>query len=155
MTAVTKKRCTILNSRLENLHKKLPNTRKTVCVRVNSFSSTCRFFVHVKSSAVSWRLMFPSITKWSPRLHTEDTLGGILILPSQFSILISPIRSPQHLKLCHPRFNFTYVPQQQGSCIEVSVNECYDGSYCGNPQVRQPASSTISRHHVWCASPPF
>nr|CAB3266719.1 polycomb protein suz12-A [Phallusia mammillata] len=40
----------------------------------------------------------------------------------------------KHLKLCHPRFNFTYSPQQHGSCIEVSVNECYDGSYCGNPQ---------------------
>uniref|UniRef100_H2YZ91 Uncharacterized protein n=1 Tax=Ciona savignyi TaxID=51511 RepID=H2YZ91_CIOSA len=40
----------------------------------------------------------------------------------------------KHLKMCHPRFNFTYVAQENGSSIEVSVNECYDGSYCGNPQ---------------------
>uniref|UniRef100_F6UZR0 Uncharacterized protein n=1 Tax=Ciona intestinalis TaxID=7719 RepID=F6UZR0_CIOIN len=40
----------------------------------------------------------------------------------------------KHLKVCHPRFNFAYVPQENGSSIEVSVNECYDSSYCGNPQ---------------------
>ncbi|CAK8686565.1 unnamed protein product [Clavelina lepadiformis] len=40
----------------------------------------------------------------------------------------------KHLKTCHPRFNFSYTPQSQGSSVEVSVNECYDGSFCGNPQ---------------------
>lgn len=40
----------------------------------------------------------------------------------------------KHLKLCHGRFTFTYVPHPKGARIDVSVNECYDGSYAGNPQ---------------------
>ncbi|XP_078729096.1 polycomb protein SUZ12 isoform X3 [Lampetra fluviatilis] len=40
----------------------------------------------------------------------------------------------KHLKLCHGRFIFNYVPLTKGARIDVSVNECYDGSYAGNPQ---------------------
>uniref|UniRef100_A0AAQ4QFE2 Polycomb protein VEFS-Box domain-containing protein n=1 Tax=Gasterosteus aculeatus aculeatus TaxID=481459 RepID=A0AAQ4QFE2_GASAC len=40
----------------------------------------------------------------------------------------------KHLKLSHSRFIFTYVPHPKGAQIEVSINECYDGSYAGNPQ---------------------
>ncbi|XP_037331884.2 polycomb protein suz12-B-like [Pungitius pungitius] len=40
----------------------------------------------------------------------------------------------KHLKLSHSRFLFTYVPHPKGAKIEVSINECYDGSYAGNPQ---------------------
>ncbi|KAM8845704.1 polycomb protein suz12-A-like isoform 1-T1 [Spinachia spinachia] len=40
----------------------------------------------------------------------------------------------KHLKLSHSRFIFTYVPHPKGAKIEVSINECYDGSYAGNPQ---------------------
>lgn len=40
----------------------------------------------------------------------------------------------KHLKLCHPRFLFRYSQQPCGTNIIVSVNECYDGSYAGNPQ---------------------
>ncbi|XP_074553085.1 polycomb protein suz12-like [Halichoeres trimaculatus] len=40
----------------------------------------------------------------------------------------------KHLKLSHPRFIFNYVPHPKGAKIEVSINECYDGSYAGNPQ---------------------
>lgn len=39
----------------------------------------------------------------------------------------------KHLKLCHPRFMFTYVPIQDGARIDVSINEAYDGSYTGSP----------------------
>ncbi|KAL1129190.1 hypothetical protein AAG570_013720 [Ranatra chinensis] len=39
----------------------------------------------------------------------------------------------KHLKLCHPRFSFTYVPTQSGARIDVSLNEGYDGSYSGAP----------------------
>ncbi|XP_023241413.1 polycomb protein suz12-like isoform X1 [Centruroides sculpturatus] len=39
----------------------------------------------------------------------------------------------KHLKLCHSRFIFTYVPHLKGARIDVSINECYDGSYAGNP----------------------
>ncbi|XP_058845718.1 polycomb protein SUZ12-like isoform X2 [Acipenser ruthenus] len=40
----------------------------------------------------------------------------------------------KHLKLCHSRFIFNYVPHPKGARIDVSINECYDGSYVGNPQ---------------------
>lgn len=46
----------------------------------------------------------------------------------------------KHLKLCHSRFVFNYVHHPKGARIDVSINECYDGSYAGNPQDihRQP-----------------
>lgn len=46
----------------------------------------------------------------------------------------------KHLKLCHSRFIFNYVHHPKGARIDVSINECYDGSYAGNPQDihRQP-----------------
>ncbi|XP_060948366.1 polycomb protein suz12-B isoform X4 [Limanda limanda] len=40
----------------------------------------------------------------------------------------------KHLKLSHSRFIFNYVPDPKGARIDVSINECYDGSYVGNPQ---------------------
>ncbi|XP_028301648.1 polycomb protein suz12-B isoform X2 [Gouania willdenowi] len=40
----------------------------------------------------------------------------------------------KHLKLSHSRFIFNYVPHTKGARIDVSINECYDGSYVGNPQ---------------------
>ncbi|XP_061837426.1 polycomb protein suz12-B-like [Nerophis lumbriciformis] len=40
----------------------------------------------------------------------------------------------KHLKLSHSRFVFNYVPHPKGAKVEVSINECYDGSYSGNPQ---------------------
>ncbi|KAF6737287.1 Polycomb protein Suz12 [Oryzias melastigma] len=40
----------------------------------------------------------------------------------------------KHLKLSHSRFVFNYVPHPKGAKVEVSINECYDGSYVGNPQ---------------------
>ncbi|XP_063079537.1 polycomb protein suz12-A-like [Engraulis encrasicolus] len=40
----------------------------------------------------------------------------------------------KHLKLSHSRFIFNYVPHAKGARIDVSINECYDGSYVGNPQ---------------------
>ncbi|KAK7043823.1 Polycomb protein suz12, partial [Halocaridina rubra] len=53
----------------------------------------------------------------------------------------------KHLKLCHARFSFTYVPHPKGARIDVSLNECYDGSYAGNPQdlVAMPAGFAFSR----------
>lgn len=40
----------------------------------------------------------------------------------------------KHLKVSHNRFIFNYVPHPKGARIDVSINECYDGSYVGNPQ---------------------
>ncbi|XP_056102146.1 polycomb protein suz12-B isoform X2 [Rhinichthys klamathensis goyatoka] len=40
----------------------------------------------------------------------------------------------KHLKISHNRFIFNYVPHPKGARIDVSINECYDGSYVGNPQ---------------------
>ncbi|XP_059143251.1 polycomb protein suz12-B-like isoform X2 [Physella acuta] len=40
----------------------------------------------------------------------------------------------KHLRLCHSRFNFMYIPHPKGARIDVSINERYDGSYVGNPQ---------------------
>ncbi|XP_067206801.1 polycomb protein suz12-B [Linepithema humile] len=53
----------------------------------------------------------------------------------------------KHLKLCHPRFTFTYVPIPQGARIDVAINECYDGSYAGSPHelISQPSSVPFSR----------
>ncbi|XP_076247327.1 polycomb protein Su(z)12 isoform X2 [Calliopsis andreniformis] len=53
----------------------------------------------------------------------------------------------KHLKLCHSRFTFTYVPIPQGARIDVAINECYDGSYAGSPHelISQPNSVAFSR----------
>ncbi|GAB1861035.1 Polycomb protein Suz12 [Camponotus japonicus] len=53
----------------------------------------------------------------------------------------------KHLKLCHSRFTFTYVPIPQGARIDVAINECYDGSYAGSPHelISQPSSVPFSR----------
>jgi len=40
----------------------------------------------------------------------------------------------KHLRLCHARFNFLYIPHPKGARIDVSINNRYDGSYVGNPQ---------------------
>lgn len=54
----------------------------------------------------------------------------------------------KHLKLCHSRFTFTYVPLPQGARIDVAINETYDGSYTGPPQdlVTQPPGMAFSRN---------
>lgn len=40
----------------------------------------------------------------------------------------------KHLTLCHPRFLFSYSQQPKGAKIIVNINQCYDGSFVGNPQ---------------------
>ncbi|XP_060067488.1 polycomb protein SUZ12-like [Ylistrum balloti] len=40
----------------------------------------------------------------------------------------------KHLRLCHARFNFIYVPHPKGAMVDVSINERYDGAYAGSPQ---------------------
>lgn len=39
----------------------------------------------------------------------------------------------KHLKLCHARFVFNYLPIDGGARIEVGINDVYDGSYTGSP----------------------
>lgn len=51
----------------------------------------------------------------------------------------------KHLKLCHARFNFTYVPMQSGVRVDVSINGQFDGSYSGSPyDPVGPAGSAFS-----------
>ena len=38
-----------------------------------------------------------------------------------------------HLKYNHNRFNFIFMLDNKGYKIDVTINEQYDGSYCGNP----------------------
>ncbi|KAG8231689.1 hypothetical protein J437_LFUL007464, partial [Ladona fulva] len=53
----------------------------------------------------------------------------------------------KHLKLCHSRFLFTYVPIPEGARIDVSINEHHDGSYSGGPHdlLSQPPGLAFSR----------
>jgi polycomb protein SUZ12 len=52
----------------------------------------------------------------------------------------------KHLKLCHARFNFNYVPLAKGSArIDVSINEIYDGSYTGSPHDLLLGAKSFSR----------
>lgn len=37
----------------------------------------------------------------------------------------------KHLKLCHPRFTFSYTEISNGARIDVALNDKYDGSYIG------------------------
>lgn len=39
----------------------------------------------------------------------------------------------KHLKLCHSRFTFTYIPFPNQHQIDVNVNEHFDGSFVGSP----------------------
>ena len=54
----------------------------------------------------------------------------------------------KHLKLCHSRFTFTYVPISIGARVDVAINEMYDGSYTGSPHdlISQPAVLAFSRN---------
>ncbi|KAF2879912.1 hypothetical protein ILUMI_26241 [Ignelater luminosus] len=54
----------------------------------------------------------------------------------------------KHLKLCHSRFTFTYVPISFGARIDVAINELYDGSYTGSPHdlISQPSVCAFSRN---------
>ncbi|XP_050295462.1 polycomb protein Suz12 [Anthonomus grandis grandis] len=54
----------------------------------------------------------------------------------------------KHLKLCHSRFTFTYVPINVGARIDVAINEMYDGSYAGSPHdlITQPSVCAFSRN---------
>lgn len=54
----------------------------------------------------------------------------------------------KHLKLCHSRFTFTYVPISVGARIDVAINELYDGSYTGSPHdlINQPSVYAFSRN---------
>uniref|UniRef100_A0A8D8HYR3 Polycomb protein Su(Z)12 n=1 Tax=Culex pipiens TaxID=7175 RepID=A0A8D8HYR3_CULPI len=52
----------------------------------------------------------------------------------------------KHLKLCHARFIFTYIPIPNGGArIDVSINELYDGSYNGSPHDLLGSASAFSR----------
>uniref|UniRef100_A0A1Q3G0J2 Uncharacterized protein n=1 Tax=Culex tarsalis TaxID=7177 RepID=A0A1Q3G0J2_CULTA len=51
----------------------------------------------------------------------------------------------KHLKLCHARFLFTYIPIPNGARIDVSINELYDGSYNGSPHDLLGSASAFSR----------
>ncbi|KFM78883.1 Polycomb protein suz12, partial [Stegodyphus mimosarum] len=51
----------------------------------------------------------------------------------------------KHLKLCHSRFIFNYVPHPKGARIDVSINESYDGSYVGNPNDLHSTGFAFSR----------
>uniref|UniRef100_A0A224X807 Putative polycomb protein suz12-b n=1 Tax=Panstrongylus lignarius TaxID=156445 RepID=A0A224X807_9HEMI len=61
----------------------------------------------------------------------------------------------KHLKLCHPRFNFSYVPvgtpgnginggQNCNVRIDVCLNESYDGTYYGCPQTQGPGGGVMA-----------
>ncbi|CAG7628836.1 unnamed protein product [Allacma fusca] len=59
----------------------------------------------------------------------------------------------KHLKLCHPRFHFTYVPLSggltpKGARIDVSINKSFDGSYSGSAYdlVAQPPGEAFARN---------
>jgi len=60
-------------------------------------------------------------------------------------ILVSLLK---HLKLCHPRFLFTYVPMSDCARIDVSVSELFDSTYVGNPHdmISQPPGYAFSRN---------
>lgn len=52
----------------------------------------------------------------------------------------------KHLKLCHARFIFTYIPiPPNGARIDVSINEMYDGSYNGSPHDLLGTANAFSR----------
>nr|XP_040233024.2 polycomb protein suz12-B isoform X1 [Anopheles coluzzii] len=66
----------------------------------------------------------------------------------------------KHLKLCHARLNFNYVPIPEGARIDVTINELYDGSYNGSPHdllgpttaytVRDPMRRTVVTNLLVC-----
>ncbi|ODM96089.1 Polycomb protein suz12-A [Orchesella cincta] len=54
----------------------------------------------------------------------------------------------KHLKLCHPRYQFTYAPIPHGAKIDVTLNDSYDGSYTGSAfdLVTQPPGEAFARN---------
>ena len=59
----------------------------------------------------------------------------------------------KHLKLCHPRFCFTYVPDIDHPRVDVTLNDQYDASYSGSPhdllktiKDKRPERKTVSTY---------
>ncbi|ELU03450.1 hypothetical protein CAPTEDRAFT_227135 [Capitella teleta] len=79
-----------------------------------------------------WRVFYQFLFNNSVKQQTEakeDMRCPWCVM--QCSTLYSLLK---HLRLCHSRFNFKVQDLPRGLRIDVSINDCYDGSYAGNPQ---------------------
>ena len=52
-----------------------------------------------------------------------------------FCFQIASLR--QHLRFCHSRFCFNCILDKNGYRIDVTINDNYDGSFCGNAQFKR------------------
>jgi polycomb protein SUZ12 len=80
-----------------------------------------------KSMRVIYQFLFNNNTRQQTKPQNDYHCPWCSLNCKQLYSLI------KHLKLCHSRFLFTYVPDIKCARIDVSINECYDGSYAGNP----------------------
>ncbi|KFB50088.1 hypothetical protein ZHAS_00018140 [Anopheles sinensis] len=76
------------------------------------------------------RVIYQLIHNNYTRQQTETTKFTCPWCSLNCCILYSLLK---HLKLCHARFVFNFVPIANGARIDVSINELYDGSYNGSP----------------------
>lgn len=76
------------------------------------------------------RIIYQLIHNNYTRQQTETTEFTCPWCALNCCILYSLLK---HLKLCHARFVFNFVPIANGARIDVSINELYDGSYNGSP----------------------
>ncbi|CAH1793789.1 unnamed protein product, partial [Owenia fusiformis] len=92
-----------------------------------------------KSSRVFYNFIYNNGTQHQTESYDNVHCPWCLINCMQLYSLL------KHLRLNHARFNFVYSPHAKGAKIDVSVNECYDGSYDGNPQ-------DVHSHHGYAFS---
>lgn len=121
-----------------------PNTsisaKTHVAVNSNGMSQSMIVKLHDIASRIIYHFIYNNNS--SQQTETFDNFNCpwcCLHCLSLYSLL-------KHLKLCHARFNFTYVPTPSGVRVDVSINELFDGSYIGSPHdLVGPAGSAFAR----------
>ncbi|KAL4239950.1 Polycomb protein suz12 [Mactra antiquata] len=81
-----------------------------------------------KKTLVTYQFLYNDVTRQQTDTMDNMTCPWCLL---NCGVLYSLLK---HLRLCHARLNFIYVPTPKGAKIDVSINDSYDGSYAGNPQ---------------------
>ena len=94
-----------------------------------------------KSFRIFYQFLFNNNTRQQTRSRRDDFYCPWCSLNciNLYSLL-------KHLKLCHNRFTFTYVPQFKGARIDISINESFDGSYAGNQHNLTYLGNGLSLH---------
>lgn len=123
-----------------NVNNNKSNSKAHTAISVNGINQSMVVKLHDIASRIIYHFIYNNNS--SQQTETFDNFNCpwcCLHCLNLYSLL-------KHLKLCHARFNFTYVPTPNGVRVDVSINEQFDGSYIGSPHdLVGPAGSAFAR----------